>query len=490
MKKQKLTALLLAGLMCASFAAGFSGCASDDSSASDSTDTSANVQDTAAEVTASPLEDEVGEHDFGGEEFRAASFTHVSTHGELYAAEETGDVLNDAIYKRNHALEDRFNFVFAETPMDGETADARTAVLAGDETYDIITTRCTSAFDYAAEGIVTPLESMPYIDLTKDYWDHSLTDALTIMNKHYFAMGDYNLSSYDYIHLMLFNKKLAGNYAVGDLYATVRDGKWTYDKYVEVTKLATADTDGDGEMTLKDNYGYLSSFKQILPNFWIAAGELSMEKDSEDKPVFSMASDENFLNIFNRIFEITWDEGTWFFVGTTNDMPDEILEAFQSDRSLFLDCTFFRVNSMRSMDTDFGIIPYPKYTEAQEDYRSRLEYCALTCIPVTNPNLDLTGVVLETLSSESAKTVVPAYYDISLQTKLTRDKDSAEMLDIIFDSRVFDWGDTIFSPEIRDGTLRTLFGTNNRDIASKIATMESTVNAKIDKIVTAFDSIM
>ena len=39
-----------------------------------------------------------------------------------------------------------------------------------------------------------------------------------------------------------------------------------------------------------------------------------------------------------------------------------------------------------------------------------------------------------------SETVIPAYFEIALQTKFARDEDSAAMLDIIKQSRVFDLG--------------------------------------------------
>jgi len=75
--------------------------------------------------------------------------------------------------------------------------------------------------------------------------------------------------------------------------------------------------------------------------------------------------------------------------------------------------------------------------------------------------------MLEALQSESAKTVRPAYYDIALKTKYTRDDDSVEMLDLIFNTRVVDIGDTTLCGEIRDGFMAQMFSSNNRDLASK-----------------------
>jgi hypothetical protein len=54
--------------------------------------------------------------------------------------------------------------------------------------------------------------------------------------------------------------------------------------------------------------------------------------------------------------------------------------------------------------------------------------------------------MLEALSAESSYTTLPAYYEVSCKTKYTYDKESAEMLDIIFNGitydlgAIYDWG--------------------------------------------------
>ena len=93
------------------------------------------------------------------------------------------------------------------------------------------------------------------------------------------------------------------------------------------------------------------------------------------------------------------------------------------------------------------------------------------------------------MASESHAVVLPAYYDITLRTKITRDGESEAMLDLIFSNRVFDWGDTIWCPDIRDGIFDDMFKENDRDFASKMATLESTVQALIAKTVEAFEKL-
>lgn len=103
------------------------------------------------------------------------------------------------------------------------------------------------------------------------------------------------------------------------------------------------------------------------------------------------------------------------------------------------------------METYFGIIPYPKYDEEQKDYCARVSYYMPPMIPITNTNLELVGAVLEEANYRAKKNITPAYYDITLKGKYSRDPESISMLDLIFSSRVIDLGDTLFCSNVRDG---------------------------------------
>lgn len=250
----------------------------------------------------------------------------------------------------------------------------------------------------------------------------------------------------------------------------------------------TKDLNGDTIINSEDMLGLVAAGKQIPPNFWIAAGLKSVNKDAADLPVFELASDEKFFSVFEKTYQITRDNNSWMYTKSSANIPDEALAQFQNDLALFLDCTAYVIPSLRAMETDFGIIPYPMWDETQDDYHSRIEGCELFCVPVTNKDLEMTSVILEGMASDSAG-VLDAYYEVSLRTKFTRDEESLYMLDIIFSNRVFDWGDTIWCPDIRDGIFDDMFIENDRDLSSKIAALETTVLGLIDKTVTAFTAL-
>ena len=101
----------------------------------------------------------------------------------------------------------------------------------------------------------------------------------------------------------------------------------------------------------------------------------------------------------------------------------------------------------------------------------------------------MTGVILEAMASDSAQHLVPAFYETLLKSKLARDNDSEEMLEIVFGNRVFDWGDTVYCPEIRDGQFSAMMKNNKRDIASIAAKLEKTMSKKINDAITAFEEL-
>jgi len=125
------------------------------------------------------------------------------------------------------------------------------------------------------------------------------------------------------------------------------------------------------------------------------------------------------------------------------------------------------------------------FDEAQGEYYARVSYFMPPIIPITNQNLEMTGAVLEMTNYLAKQSITPAYYDISLKGKYSRDEESVAMLDLIFDHRVVDLGDTIFCPDVRDGFFNQMYTGNKRDLVSQIEKNEAKIQSTIDKMVTA-----
>jgi len=163
--------------------------------------------------------------------------------------------------------------------------------------------------------------------------------------------------------------------------------------------------------------------------------------------------------------------------------------SFTANRILFFDTNMANVQTYRNMETDFGIIPPPKRDETQKEYISNLTvmWTNSLCIPTTVSDFERTGIITGALAAESLYTVIPAYYDIQLKTKIARDEESSEMLDMIFAGRKYDlgmiynWGGV--SSKFSDAMQR-----NSPNIVSALESIQDRVKSEIQKTVDAYES--
>ncbi|MGM9625147.1 MAG: hypothetical protein ACI3XM_05510, partial [Eubacteriales bacterium] len=267
--------------------------------------------------------------------------------------------------------------------------------------------------------------------------------------------------------------------------------KWTLDKLYTLASDVSGDINGDGIMDEYDRWGIQNEPYNVLA-FCQAAGEKIVDKDAEDLPYAAIGS-ERFLSVFTEAMDLLNDKKVCMnyndylskYSGT--DPWTECMDpAFSDGRVLFNVTGLNRVTMFRSMDADFGILPMPKYEETMEHYISPVQmWCSSSiAVPKTASDPERTGIIIEALSAESLYTLTPAYYEVTLKTKLSRDEESAEMLDIIFENRVFDIGAMYNWGGIYQLTL-DLASAGNYNFQSEYAKREKLIETNIEKAVNA-----
>ena len=431
--------------------------------------------------------DELGDFDFGGYVFRSIT---RSNNIMLELEEMVGEILNDAQYSRNSRIEERFNFTFSERmiPTDQFATPMRTSLLAGDRAYDVMVIRGPNAFDFAAEGLLRPFTDLPHADLSKPYWDAWLTAQWSVANRVFFAAGAYDTALYGNTVSILFNKQLTQDLALEDPFSIVREGKWTIDKFGEMARAANFDLDGDGVITANDRHGFVASTRQFQPAMWIGLGTTTIAKDSDDIPYLS-ATGPAFIDAWFKMVDVLINREAWFSAPDPNPHPDPLSqEIFRNGRALFMHSQLGGIEALRDMELDFGILPYPKLSEQQEKYYSSLAWVEILSLPIYADDSDLarTSVILEALASDSYRTVVPVYTELVLRTKNARDDESEEMIDIILGNRVFDWGDAVWTPLLRDGIFPTIWPKQTDTVVSRLERAEPGIQRTIDNMVAMF----
>ncbi|MBO5220611.1 MAG: extracellular solute-binding protein [Clostridia bacterium] len=431
MNKNALTLLLIASL-----AAALTSCGGEPPAS----DTTAASADTTAAAVTEPAET-LGLPEgltYGGYEFTILTRPDARAK-ELIAEEEIGETLNDAVFRRNQTVEELLNisFDYQLSSSDYET-DALASLMAGDDAYDVIFPAARAAFIYAQNDVCLNWFDIPNLDLTKSWWIQDMAQNFAIGGKLYAMYGDLSHASLESSVGMVFNKGMFDDYNVEYPYELVREGKWTFDAFAGMAQKFSSDLNGDGKLDIKnDQYGYGTNHWCGPINALYCTGERIITLNDAGVPELTLYS-EQVVDIYDKFMTLLLSDCGWNQLGGADHQT-----AFCEGRFAFVDINIKVLSQplFRQSDVEFGLIPWPKSQESVDKYYSFVDAgCSLGIIPVTNTDTARTGAVLEAMAYYGQKFIIPAYYDISLQSKFLRDDTSVEMLDYISEGRTFDLG--------------------------------------------------
>ena len=398
----------------------------------------ANIGETAEPERVFPHEIQ----DFGGYNFRVIASQDWEGNGLYYEdfeiEEEIGEVYNDALFRRNLLLQENFNITFSSINVGDVSGDVRRTVAAGADEYDLALPRLHNAWNLIPH--CTDLMELQNLSLRESWYDRNCVENLSVDNRLYILTGDAFTKHYDGIMILLFNKQMAQENAMPDIYEIVRDGKWTFDVMGEKSKAVTRDLNGDGVMDVNDMWGYAQQ-GDIVGAVINGAGLRYMYKDDNDIP-FTMPNTERMNRAIDSFLDF-FNDYSWC---ATRDGGNQHLSAFwvfPHGRSLFNGIMLHYIRwQMRDVEHDFGIVPMPKLDEAQERYYASVNAYHTFCfmMPKSVEDPEKVAYILDAMGFYGEQIIKPAYYDITLQRKYTRDDESAEMLDIIFSNTTYDLG--------------------------------------------------
>ncbi len=415
-------------------------------------------------------------------------YTRGDTNDTEFDAESTGDIVDDAIYDRNRRIEERLGVkleYFANTSEDfwGDRNiymdTVRAAVLANDGSMDIAVGLSNIMPSLAQSGMFVNLlgSDMKYLDFDKPWWPAELTNELAVNDRMYMASGEGCLGVIKGMMCFYFNKDMAGDMNLGDVYSLVTDGKWTLDKLNELASSAYVDLNGNTAVDEADQFGFLISNVNHAPNFLLASGLRLTENDAAGLPKYALGTDKVVSLIEKLNTMMSQDSFT-----ANENQANTLTKPFIDGHVLFMTGEFQFAETFRDMTFDFGILPYPKADEAQEDYisSSRATYSLFGIL--TTADKDDCAAVLEAISSENYRSVTPAYFEKALKVKYSRDDTSSQMFDLIKGHISFDFG-VVHGPMMENIStlLRVEICYPTGTWVSTWASKEGAVNAAVTK---------
>ena len=361
---------------------------------------------------------------------------------EFIADSVTGEIINDATIAREQVVEDRFGIQieWVEVAHDDVVTNVRASLNSGLMDFDLIASETDHIVTLGAEGFFMNWIDAPYIDFEKPWWnpESNMVDSLSINGKLYGITGDISRLFVQKHFVCYFNKEIMANYpSIPNLYDLVLEGKWTIEKMTEYGALVKEDLNGNQQMDIQDRYGFASYYATPFDNWIIALGQRTVEKNEQGVPEFRM-DDPDMVDLCELLTEIYRSDTTCLAPGNR----DKTTKFFAEGHCLFTVGGFEWASGMRDMTNDFGMIPYPMLNEDQDGYYTGYSDVGASCVAIAaiHPDKEFACAVTEALAAESYRKVTTAYFETALKEKYSRDSQSSQMLDMIREGIVFDFG--------------------------------------------------
>ncbi len=450
-------------------------------SPSDNTDT---VEET--ELSREDVADDLPELNYNGQEIIILARSKDWFSGEMYVEEINGDTLNDAVYNRDTTVEERLGVVINYQLESDTNSLVNKNVTAGVDEYGM---HVGSAVDTVQYGIKNNYYNLlgdypEYLNLEQPWWSQYYTEQSSIDNVAFFATGDLCFSLIKLAFVTYVNLNMIENYGLENPYELVREGKWTFDKEMEMAASASEDVNGNGVMDKNDIYG-MSIGGDIGCDVYWSAFDLSIcTKDDNDIPTFNVDEDK-MSSVIEKIYNAYMSDFVYTPTNNSDLEQDEIALMLSEDRMLFSPLRIMHTDQLREMESSYGLIPLPKWDEVQSNYYTFVhDQYSIVGIPISVQDPSMVSAVMEAMAAESYRYVTPAYYDVVLNGQYLRDKDSSEMLEIAMDGIKIDFGwiHTYSLGSCSQALLRDIITSKSNNFSSVYARMKKVYEKKMEML--------
>ena len=173
---------------------------------------------------------------------------------EFYSEGEDGEVVNDAVFARNSAVEERLNLIMQleltdNTRHAGFSSDIRKSVMADSDDFDLAASAMYDLVPVSLEGMLTDLNACSYLDFSQPWWNQAFQQLTEYNGHNYLAMGELSQTMISGAFCMFFSKDMFREFYPDEpsLYDTVKAGEWTLDKMISYCTPLYSDLNGNGQ---------------------------------------------------------------------------------------------------------------------------------------------------------------------------------------------------------------------------------------------------
>lgn len=419
---KRISLLLVAVLLLGALSVSFVGCTNGNADGEDTVNTSGNTQETGEGYVADGLPSK----NFGGDKVIILTPTWRNTPDYILQKELKGEAVNSAMVSAYYAVKERFN-VEIELSIPGDQKVVQSTVesetLAGEKSFDIVYNHDLRTVANAVNGCFLDIKSMELVDLEKPWWTKSSKD-FQVSNKLYFTSSYLGIWA-PYMNFGLYyNKNLARDNQITMPYDDIIAGEWYIEDMIQMTQNMNNDLDGNGEINEKDRYGFVTGYHgNVSAQTNLVGSFLSKDSKGNDTIKVDVEKFSGFMQTMSKLY----DNGS--------DDYSDFINIFTAGRSLFVFTeTRILVENRNDITFSWGMIPFPKYDENQEEYSS----AGYDLYWGVNRNVfdrqEIVATVIEALSCQNYNNVIPVVWEEFLGLKLSENQIDYNMVCIVRDA--------------------------------------------------------
>jgi multiple sugar transport system substrate-binding protein len=333
MRQMKVLSLLLVAIMLVLTACGGG------NNGNNNANTPANTSNTPANTPAEeePAADpEPAPVDLGGRTIKVAAWWDPKPPGNTAGEKARLDKFAELEAKYN------FKFEFLNIPFEEYMDKFTTSTLAGEPFADIAIMELKRALPVVKQGLVLPISE--FTAATDDINNEQrLMRKLPAIGGVEYSFGEPGVQ----IVGMYYNRDLVKKLGVQDPQELYAAGQWTWDKFIELAKAATRDTDNDGKV---DTFGYAGWAADAARHLGVSNGALFVNEDltmgmTDPKMIEALEFTNRLFNVENVVKVKSGNKMDW---NETNTFKDgDVLMSINYDWNVG-DLTF-----------EVGVVPNP-----------------------------------------------------------------------------------------------------------------------------------
>lgn len=433
---KRFSALLLVVLMLAQLAS----CGGGTNDSQETTGETADSVVTSDTETETELETEIKpnlpEKDYGGQVLHIVTETDFEKF--IYAAELTGEAVNDALYTARTNVEEQFNVSILNDLVVPEGARDITdsTIKSGEDAFLFAQNHDRTTASMSLNGWFYNLYDLPYIDFTAEWWPRFTVDSLTINHQMYFTSCFINWNGLAFTRVIFANMDLLNSFNLANPFEMVYNKTWTLDNFTSLVKDVYVDVDGNGARDKTDTYGF---FFEYDPYCWLEGFGIEIyKKESANSPNITLdALSDRTVTLVDKLHTLGYSglPGTFVTLGPNKEKTNQC-ELFSKGNAVF---GLAGINAMLTYltdsDIDYAMLPMPLFDENQSDYIGPCTDRPIY-VPITVQDTEQAGILIEALEYQGYKLVKPTYQESTLKKRYANSEDTAKMLDIVFSNRV------------------------------------------------------